>query len=253
MPVLDRRIPSDWKHVELHPAWKLIEQTVATVERRLPIPSGIRAWYNQGNEGACVGFGTSQSLTIQMSMLSGHLMKYDAEWLYLQAQLVDEWPETPPEEGSSVRAAMDVLRKIGAMLVRYGHKLPGEGIASNQWATTVDEMRTAIANGQPVTLGINWYDNFDNPVHKGREYWIGEGDLGRVRGGHCLCECGASDDREAFLWSNSWGALKLAKGKWPDNWAGGYPLVWVPYRTVERLLNEYGEAAIMRPVVKPAP
>jgi hypothetical protein len=40
----------------------------------------------------------------------------------------------------------------------------------------------------PVILGVNWYSNFDNPKQDGQgRWWIGRGDLGNVRGGHCVC------------------------------------------------------------------
>ncbi len=43
----------------------------------------------------------------------------------------------------------------------------------------------------PVVIGVNWYSNFDRPVVRrirGRDYHvIGDGDLGRIRGGHATC------------------------------------------------------------------
>lgn len=42
-----------------------------------------------------------------------------------------------------------------------------------------------------MVLGVNWYENFDNPVratiHGSSRYVIGRGALGRVRGGHAIC------------------------------------------------------------------
>lgn len=44
---------------------------------------------------------------------------------------------------------------------------------------------------RPMPIGINWYSNFDQPIRikvRGRTYWaIGDGDLGRIRGGHATC------------------------------------------------------------------
>jgi hypothetical protein len=40
----------------------------------------------------------------------------------------------------------------------------------------------------PVVLGINWYSNFDRPQQDSKKrWWIGKGDLGSLRGGHCIC------------------------------------------------------------------
>lgn len=111
-------------------------------------------FYNQGQEGACVGFGSSR----MMSLLNRK--RYDARWLWDIAKAVDPWPDTNPGDdgGTSVHAAMDVLRTKGHVpwLAAYKGKtwterdlevaVPAEGIAANRWATTVDEMRTVLAS-----------------------------------------------------------------------------------------------------------
>jgi len=105
-------------------------------------------FYNQGNEGACVGFGSSR----MMSLLNRN--RYYARWLWDQAKIIDDWPDTNPgdDEGTSVHAALDVLRNTGH--VRWAAKYEGDtveqrdarqaaqidGIAANRWATTIDEM-----------------------------------------------------------------------------------------------------------------
>jgi hypothetical protein len=110
-------------------------------------PRGVKdpvAWwdfYNQGAEGACVGFGSSR----MMSLLNRK--RYDARWLYKEAQLVDEWTDTPPEEGTSVRAGMDILRRRGHRISRNGTSgavEADEGIAANRWATDIGQVVTAL-------------------------------------------------------------------------------------------------------------
>src|ERR671915_371695 len=66
-------------------------------------------FYNQGSEGACVGFGWSRC----MSILNKEL--YGARWLWDRSKEIDEWPETNPgdNDGTSVRAAGNVLAKTG--------------------------------------------------------------------------------------------------------------------------------------------
>jgi hypothetical protein len=107
-------------------------------------PSSWWDYYNQGAEGACVGFGSSR----MMSLLNRK--RYDARWLYKEAQLVDEWGSTPPEEGTSVRAGMDILRKRGHRIRRDGVSGPVravEGIAANRWATSVDQVLDVLGYG----------------------------------------------------------------------------------------------------------
>lgn len=221
---LGRRRSPDTKHIEKYPF--RVVRAVANVENILPLPSWHEE-HDQGTEGACVGYGWSMAKAILDKQ------RFNDAWLWNEAKKIDIWPDTNPGDnnGTSVRAAGDVLRDQGHVL--KGKRSPERrwAIQENRWATTVDEMRTAIAGNVPVVIGVNWYSNFDNPQHKGTEHWIGEGSLGHIRGGHCVCIIGASDKRQAFLAKNSWGK--------------NYPLVWIPYTTMQRLLNEDGEAALI--------
>lgn len=227
------RIPlpeGDIEHLLKYPLRGAIPETVETAERTLRLPYTYRPKYDQGVEGACVGFAWSWA----MSILNRRF--YDARWLYREAQRVDEWPGEN-YDGTSVRAGGDVLRARGHRLQHnHNHEHTEElvhGIDTFRWGKTADDVRTAIAHGNPVVLGVDWMSSFDEPEeHKG-EHWIGRGDLGRLRGGHAICVYGVSDRRQAVKLVNSWGK--------------GWPLVWLPYETLDTLLQGIsypGEAAI---------
>lgn len=233
---LGRRVPSDFAHVELYPARRQLARPVARVENtRVPLSAETyQFFYDQGREGACVGYALSILSTIH------NRKRYDALWLYKQAQLIDEYGDTPPGGGTSVRAGFDVLRTLGH---RWWHPAgadvadPAEGVIGiNRWLTTVDEGRTAIAKGLTIVDGINWYDGFYNPIKRTRngrsEFWIPEPNKwGRLAGGHCIVRPIASDARQAFGWINSWGMAY----PWP---------VYISYESHDRLMREQGEAAI---------
>jgi hypothetical protein len=103
---------------------------------RPPSMTDLSSWwerYDQGNEGACVGFGSSR----MMSLLNRSF--YDAPWLYHEAQKNDYWPGEN-YEGTSVDAAMKVLRL-------QGHKTPAwrtprllQGASAYRWTSSVDEI-----------------------------------------------------------------------------------------------------------------
>jgi len=240
MPILDRRPPPDFAHVAKYPgtALRRLQKTVATVEvTKIPLPKDYHVFYDQGDEGACVGFGES----ILMSILNRK--KYEARWLYNEARLIDEWPDTPPADGTSLRAGFDILRTKGHARYYAGRSRAAEmdeGIVDvNRWLTSVDQIRTAISEGFAVVLGVNWYNGFYHPVAKatglrGRaEAWLDEPlAWGSIAGGHCICAPLASDRRQAIGWLNSWGTSY----PWPT---------WVSYSALERLLGEQGEAAIV--------
>jgi hypothetical protein len=225
-----RRVPQDWTHVERYPYSAVLTSTTDRVERSLPLPA-YRVAYDQGREGACVGFASSWLMSIFNRRF------YDARWLWNEAKEIDQWPFTNPgdQNGTSVRASMDVLRTLGHSRIYRGRTYEpatSEGITTNRWATTVDEVRTSIAAGNPVVLGCNWYVNFDAPeLDGGRRHWIGRGDLGRVRAGHAVCIYRASDRMQAVGIVNNWGTR--------------YPLVMMPYETLGRLLDEQGEATLV--------
>lgn len=244
---LGRRQPTDRKHIAKYPLRALNQVIPDKVEKRMRLP--YWHWsHDQGTEGACVGF----ALSMMMAMLNEnqarskktppYVHKYNSRWLWNEAKKIDEWEDTKPDDdnGTSIRAGCDVLRDIGHQLIRrkvnYEADLE-QGIKTNRWATTVDEIRCSISLGIPVVLGIDWHSNFDTPkaklIVKNNEYWIGEGDLGRIRGGHAICLYGASDRRQAFALKNSWGRE--------------YPLVWIPYKVVEELIkaSREGEACLV--------
>lgn len=227
---LGRRRSRTMDHVSRRRFAAVAPVAVPFVDRRLDLPEQYRLWYDQGQEGECVGF----SLSWMMSILNRR--KYAAHTLYLEAQARDGYPDD--DGGTTVEAGCWVLEHLGHWRFLRGlQRLVSlaDGITSVRWATSVDEIRTAISLGVPVTIGINWYSNFDNPKWEGAKvgggWWIGRGGLGHVRGGHAICVYAASDPKSAVKLVNSWGA--------------DYPPVWLPYDTLGRLLDEDGEAALV--------
>jgi len=123
------------------------------------------AWwdfYDQGAEGACVGFGWSRCMTL---LNKGTL--YAARWLWDRSKELDQWPETNPGDnnGTSVRSAGDVLRGNGHVPWQSGfdddnHQDRGwyeperaAGIQRFRWASSVDDVHKALGNARADELG----------------------------------------------------------------------------------------------------
>jgi hypothetical protein len=84
--------------------------------------------------------------------------RYDARWLWDWAKSTDDWPETNPgdDEGTSVRAACDILRTRGHVTWKDSYakndykkrdqEAPGagEGIAVYRWAKTAAEVHSVL-------------------------------------------------------------------------------------------------------------
>jgi hypothetical protein len=88
-----------------------------------------------------------------MSLLNRQ--RYDAPWLYHRAQQIDEWPGEN-YDGTSVRAGLDVLRTEGGRRLHRGMEsdpTPMYGIASNRWATNVEDAVAAMHSPRYLTLG----------------------------------------------------------------------------------------------------
>ncbi len=218
-----RKEPTDWKHVERFPL-----TTATTPARPMPVILGINwyeafdapfvkdgrfwlrdvnlgavlgghaicvkpavltdplAWwdfYDQGNEGSCVGFSESRAKSLV------DRTRYGGRWLYKEAQKIDEWPGED-YEGTSLRAGLEILRTRGHRRLINGtlqQERVGDGIAAYRWATSVDEIHSIIK--MPLADAL--------------------------------------------------GAVPLLQ-----SWGRSYPhIVWLPDVALERLLNEYGEAA----------
>ena len=126
-----------------------------------PDPEAWWNFYDQGAEGACVGFGWSRC----MSILNGEL--YVARWLWDCAKESDEWPDTNPgdENGTSVHAAGDVLAKLGHVdwddkytgddyTKRAGYKADvDDGIKRFRWAESVEDVHRVLENPRADELG----------------------------------------------------------------------------------------------------
>ena len=230
------------------------------VERILTVP-GWRRSHNQGSEGSCVGHAVAieRAITNRAELVADGkrvTVRYDPISLWRSAKAIDEWTFTKPEDenGTSVRAAYEIARTLGLVPVRSmrlngGKPIPvltssgptpdpAAGVIEYRWARTVDAVRAAIAGGNAVAIGVSWFSGFDTPIRKGSEYWLPlPGAAGRIRGGHSVTLYGASDRRGAFRLVNSWGS--------------GYPLVWLPYETMEELFRRRAEAALVTDAPRP--
>lgn len=76
---------------------------------------------------------------------------------------------------------------------KLGRLVPTDWDHYDKYPLTAD---TTPETPRPVVWGVNWYSNFDDPEQKDNgEYWIGEGELGWIRGGHAIASpySGAND------------------------------------------------------------
>lgn len=114
-------------------------------------------YYDQLNEGRCVEFSGLRMLTLM------NRIRYDitSRWHYHQCQRIDYWPggsypgATPPYEGTSVDAFMQVAAKMGVIPAKPRGKAidpneapakvkPEHGIQTYRWAQNWQDVRTVL-------------------------------------------------------------------------------------------------------------
>jgi hypothetical protein len=188
---------------------------------------------NQGNEGACVGFGLCHEAAAEPVAVP-HVNDALARAVYLQAQHVDEWPGNN-YKGTSLKAGM----KVGVQRGWY---------TGYRWPFGEQDVALVVGNVGPVILSIEW--------RTGMERVDGAGFIhatGPVRGRHAICcrgyvagaplrgtwrrfwarMTGAGTDEGHYVLRNSWG---------PDWGRNGD--CYLTARDMAKLLKAGGEAAI---------
>lgn len=179
---------------------------------------GCPVHLDQRKEGACVGFAWTHELAARPkthSLVTEEL----ARSVYREAQLLDPWPETPPEEGTSTLAGAKAS-------IARGH------IGEYRWCFSVRDLALAIGYSGPVVLGLNWHSNMMQTDGSGYIHATGS-----IVGGHCILCNGYSVRYKRFRLVNSWG----------PNWGMGGDC-FVSESDMTALLADDGEACI--PVVR---
>lgn len=198
---------------------------ILTANQQKPVTKSwrCRGYFDQGQEGACVGFSMAHELVaepvpVRLNRRRGHAV---ARRIYHEAQRIDEWPggayegADPFYEGTSVLAGIKVLKK-------KGH------VTEYRWAFGLQDLILAVGHLGPAILGINWYEGmFD--VHGCRFVHP----FGELAGGHAILCRAVNVKRKLFVLHNSWGR----------SW-GNRGTCLISWDDMDRLLHEDGEALI---------
>lgn len=134
----------------------------------------VGQWLDQGQEGACVGFGYSHDLIARPVQVAGISDAFAREKVYWQAQREDPYEggaypgAAPFSEGTSVLTGAKVVTDLGF----YN---------SYRWALTGQEVASGIGYDGPCILGLNWWTNMFEPDANGFLR-----PTGQIEGGHCL-------------------------------------------------------------------
>lgn len=141
---------------------------------------------DQGQRGTCVGNAFAHEAAARPVMVA-NVDEALAIRIYDRAQLLDQWAETPPEEGTSVIAGAKAAKEFGY-------------VTEYRWATSFDDLCLAVGNLGPVVLGLDWYADMMDTDASGYVHVSGG-----VVGGHAILCNRISLSGQFFGLSNSWG------------------------------------------------
>jgi hypothetical protein len=186
---------------------------------------------DQGEEGACVGFGFSGELAAAPVVIpTDNQFAFD---LYARAQAEDQKMGNVWDEGASMLAGAKACKLAGH-------------VSSYRWAFGVDDVIDTLCAVGPVVIGIDWYSGMYDTTTDGLVQVFGD-----VVGGHCILLTGFWPAHPAWgdvvLWENSWGLSYGVNGR-------GF----IRVADLQRLLSAQGEACVLVdvsrvPVPPPAP
>jgi len=178
-------------------------------------------YFDQGAEGACVGFSMTHELAARPSEIKHLSAKFAREKIYWEAQKNDPWEggsypgASPVYEGTSVLAGVKILKELGY-------------IESYKWAFGLDDLVMAVGYCGPAVLGVAWYEGMFSPHTCGYLHTDGE-----MAGGHAILCKGVDVKERTFTLHNSWGS----------SWGTGGDAL-ISWAEMEKLLHEDGEAVI---------
>jgi hypothetical protein len=185
---------------------------------------------DQGAVGSCTGNGEVGVLGCDPNFAAiptGVLLdEAEALMIYSGAESIDgDGPYPPNDNGSSGPSAAQAAKNLG-LISGYVHCL--------SLADVLDALQT-----QAVSIGINWYDSFDNPPSSGL---LTISPNASVRGGHEPMLRSIDVENKLVGGDNSWGESWGVKGSFT-----------MGYATLERLLAEQGDGTVSVPLSSPAP
>lgn len=212
--------PRNIKHlVALHPTKQKLAKDI---QIKFWVQPFVR---DQGETPQCVAYATNGY--IEAGPVRNNPFK-SIDAFYREVNANDEWAPDP-HDGTSVLASMQTLKKHGL-------------IDSYNWAYDSETTIDYIATTGPMVFGFNWYNSMFDPVNTDDIVLDGSSGLG---GGHSILGIGIN--RQHKFQNGNVGAIRCVNS-WSESW-GRKGRFWLSFTDADRLIHEYGEAAMSNEIV----
>ena len=192
---------------------------------------------DQGDEGTCVGFAVAAGMKEYQEMLDYQKrVELSPRFVYSESQKIDGMPKG---EGTTIRAAMKVLKRSGVcqeMFWPYSpHQTdkPKKGVNPDAKRFRVftyarilnlDELRMSLAVKGPCVIGIEVF----NAMLKTKTGVVSMPKKNeKTLGGHAVCCVGYEDGKGMVKFKNSWSV------QWGEKGFG-----YLPYAYIERYMMD---------------
>lgn len=216
------RIPLFDRHSLNYPVGDALnEEQQKLVSHAWTAPDGTPV-LDQGQEGACVGFGVTNELLWYPVAVPGLDAAFAREKIYWVAQREDPWPggaypdANPRYEGTSVLYGVKAAADLG-YYTEY------------RWATSEKELALGVGYLGPAIIGVDWYQGMFHPDPNGFIRPTGD-----KAGGHCTLLTGIDITGDYYILHNSWGSTWGNQGNCK-----------IRRKHMAKLLADNGEACII--------
>ena len=186
---------------------------VVKLPKKVDYTSKMTPVRDQGNEGTCVGFASTVGMKeYQEKQDWRKLVELSPRFLYSECKKVDKMPG----EGTTIRVAMQVLKKAGvckeALWPYKPHQTdkPKPGYLADaktnrvkSYARIVDlfELKSSLASIGPCVIGIQVFNGMMDAA-SGKVPMPRSGE--RSIGGHAICAVGYDESKGLVKFKNSW-------------------------------------------------
>jgi len=207
-------------------------KTKAALPKVVDLRSGCSPVVDQGELGSCTANAIASGLREYRELSNGNpLIPLSRLWLYWEEREIEG--TVNEDAGAEIRDGMKVLQQIGCApetdwpydITKFSQTPPPQStkdaspfkIAEYHRVTDLTALKTVLAEGYPVVIGIKVYESFESEqvAQTGNVPLPKRGE--KLQGGHAVLVVGYKDDatyksRGVVICRNSWGESWGDKG-----------------------------------------